>query len=521
MDILRWLIRLTFVHLPRGLFWAFAALLRSIFRANRPTFGSARWAKPSEIRQAQAFKDEGLIVGRVGRKLLRFNGDGVTLLFAKMRAGKGVGVVIPNLLEYPGSVICTDIKGENTAITRRHRQTFGPVFTLDLQDPDISNGWNPLDFIRVGTIHEVDDARMLAKLLVTPEANGEDHWDKKAFNRLTGFLVYLVNKHQDDPLRRNLTELRRLVMLGPEALQDVLQEMAEHPRETIHESANDMLRMAETDELPGVLSSMEKATELWSGDSPLAGIVGRSDFTLESFAERVATLYVIVPEEKLASYQPFLRLFSGLLLNALMRQKDHRPQTKPLVLLDEAAALGHLAPLETGMGYLAEYARLLLVFQDLGQLDAIYRRSRSFIANSACQVAFGVNDFETAEALSKRIGQITVHSHSEGRSKSPESVFAHNQQAGEAEAGRWLVDPSEILRMPKDEAVIFMQDQVAHPIRAKKVRYYEESRWKGLWDRWRDGGTVPFPSDASLPSGTAQAPGSRPEGDNAAGTRAA
>lgn len=145
MDILRWLIRLTFVHLPRGLFWAFATLFRTLLRSNRPTFGSARWARASEIRQARAFKDEGLIVGRVGRKLLRFNGDGVTLLFAKMRAGKGVGVVIPNLLEYGGSVICTDIKGENTAITRRHRQTFGPVFTLDLQDPDISNGWNPLD----------------------------------------------------------------------------------------------------------------------------------------------------------------------------------------------------------------------------------------------------------------------------------------------------------------------------------------------------------------------------------------
>lgn len=486
MDILKWIIRVTLLFVPIAVFWLLSTVYRLLIRPTPQTFGTARWATKNDISHSDAFRDTGLIVGRIGRKFLRFNGDGVTLLFAKMRAGKGVGVVIPNLLEYPGSVICTDIKGENTAITRRHRETFGSVFCLNLETPEASHGWNPLDFIRTGTIHEVDDARALSELLVTPDPQGEDHWDKKARNRLTGFLVYLVNKHHGEPYRRTLTELRRLVMLGPEDLRETLQDMAQHPRETVRETANDLIRMADTDELSGVLSSMEKATELWAGDSPLSGIVSRSDFTLESFSERTATLYVIVPEEKLAAYQPFLRLFSGLTLYAMMRQKQHRPPVKPLILLDEAAALGRLIPLEKGMGYIAEYARLLLVFQDLGQLEALYHRSRSFIANSACQIAFGVNDFETAEALSKRIGQYTVKSHSEGKSRAPESVFAHNQQAGESEAGRWLLDPSEILRMRKDEAVIFMQDEVAYPIRAKKVRYYEEKRWKGLWDRWRD-----------------------------------
>ncbi|WP_439365961.1 type IV secretory system conjugative DNA transfer family protein [Bradyrhizobium sp. DASA03005] len=32
-------------------------------------------------------------------------------LFAPMGAGKGISVVIPNLLDYRGSVVCTDIKG--------------------------------------------------------------------------------------------------------------------------------------------------------------------------------------------------------------------------------------------------------------------------------------------------------------------------------------------------------------------------------------------------------------------------
>ena len=43
------------------------------------------------------------------------------LICAPTGSGKGVGIVIPTLLTYGGSIICLDVKGENFAATSRHR----------------------------------------------------------------------------------------------------------------------------------------------------------------------------------------------------------------------------------------------------------------------------------------------------------------------------------------------------------------------------------------------------------------
>ena len=56
-----------------------------------------------------------------GRAFLGWAGDGHVLTVAPTRSGKGVGLVIPNLLHYPGSVIVIDPKGENYAVTHRYR----------------------------------------------------------------------------------------------------------------------------------------------------------------------------------------------------------------------------------------------------------------------------------------------------------------------------------------------------------------------------------------------------------------
>jgi len=107
------------------------------------------------------------------------------------------------------------------------------------------------------------------------------------------------------------------------------------------------------------------------------------------------------------------------------------------------------------------------------------------ISNSSTQVAFGVNDYDTAELLAKRIGQTTVETRSEGVSQSSGALLRHQAQEGQAETGRWLIDASEILRMEASEALVFMGRTVRAPIRAKRLLYYKDSRFAGLFDEWR------------------------------------
>ena len=92
-------------------------------RERRALHGSARWATSAEVGQAGLFGNSGIVVGKYRGKTLRFPGQQFVLLAAPTRSGKGVGVVIPNLLSYEESVCVLDIKQENFDITAGYRQS--------------------------------------------------------------------------------------------------------------------------------------------------------------------------------------------------------------------------------------------------------------------------------------------------------------------------------------------------------------------------------------------------------------
>ena len=156
------------------------------------------------------------------------------------------------------------------------------------------------------------------------------------------------------------------------------------------------------------------------------------------------------------------------------------------------------------MGYLRAYGRAILIFQDVHQLESIYSRAKSIVANSAVRVAFAVNDEATAKMLSNQLGQTTVTSRSIGISQASDAFIRHNAQAGFAEAGRPLLDPSEILRLPRDRVLVFITGSSRSAILATRLIYFKERYFRGLWDRWRGGAAhAAMPASASVAPGTA------------------
>ena len=104
-----------------------ANVMETAFGPNRETFGSAQWASLRDLKKAGALSGDGLIVGKSGNAFIRDNNpEGSVLVFAPQGSGKGVGLVIPNLLDYRGTVICTDIKGREP---RYHRASSKTVWT--------------------------------------------------------------------------------------------------------------------------------------------------------------------------------------------------------------------------------------------------------------------------------------------------------------------------------------------------------------------------------------------------------
>jgi len=438
------------------------------------THGSARFAGLADARKGKLLTGRGLILGRKHGRMLRYRGEGHLLTFAPTRSGKGVGCVVPNLLDYLGSVVVTDIKGENSDIARAYRATLGPVYELAPLGGAKANRatFNPLDFVRIATAYEVDDARLVAEMLVVPEHAQPNHWEREARTLITGLLLYI--RHHWDMLEQNLGTLRDLLMQDSEEFELLLAKMAVSHQENVARIARGFSQK-EPKERSAVISTAQGATELF--ESPeLRAVTERSSFSFESLKDEVASVFIIVPPEYLEAYRPFLRLMTGLATVAMTRNMA-KPAQPVLFILDELPALGYMRPIEEGIGYLAGYsAKLWLFVQDLDQLQKTYPKARSMIANCAVRQAFNVQDPETAKLLSDMLGTATVRMHSEGQSSPlPFNLVAGSFHSGAFEGARQLMTTGEILTMKAKEQLVFVQGFPA--FRARKIRYFD---W---WER--------------------------------------
>lgn len=505
MDLLILLLRLV-AWMAKAVFWLVKKLFKLAFNRSATArnrkggaHGSARWATRWEQLKSGALTRPGLIVGRgaFGR-LLRYTRDGLVMVFANTGAGKGIGIVVPTLLTYPGSIVVNDVKGENLAITRRHRATLGPVRVLAPLDLAHSDCFNPMDCIRRGSPMEVDDAASLARLLVRPDAS-ESHWDDKASTLIKLFVLAALH---EPPEHRTLARVRELAVSGSMTFAETIDEIAERSPSLAARDLARAVRMAAFDgegtlrnEYASVMSNVDKATECWASTTPSGVLSSMSTFRLEELLEQTTTLYICVPEEFLDHYGRWIRVMVGCILNTLTREKNTLPRHKVFLLLDEARVLGRLEPLEKQAGLLRAYCTPILIWQNMPQLEAEYGKgAEAFLATSTCRIFFGIEDNATAHYVATMIGNTTTLSTSAGVSQSNDALLQQNLQHGHSESGYWLLDPAEVQRLPTNRAIVKMRG-IPFPLRVKRIDYRKVRAWRGRWDAWRQQAALsPAPS---------------------------
>ncbi|ADU12227.1 type IV secretory system conjugative DNA transfer family protein [Asticcacaulis excentricus] len=445
------------------------------------THGSARFAEKREM-AAVTRGHEGLLIGRdrSTRKLIRYSGPAHLLTLAPKRSGKGVGTVIPNLLVQNRSVICVDPKGENTRITARARSAFGPVYILDPFGVTglPSASFNPLAALDPDSPDIAEDAALLADALVcdAPGTAGEAHWNEEAKALITGIILYIATEEFGH--RRSLATLREYLTLNVPEFADLLDRMQETDacHGLIRRAANRHRSKADR-EAAGVLSSAQRHTHFL--DSPrMTEVMIGSDFAFGDLKQSVATVYLVLPPDRLDTYARWLRLLVTQSLTELVRAK--RPLPSPvLYLLDEFASLGYLSFVERAMSLMAGYGvQLWPILQDIHQLRALYgQRAGTFLSNAGVLQVFGVNDYETSRLVSDLLGQETVVFQSTGRNMdSNKSGLSYSEH----HTGRPLLTPDEVRQMPPDTQLLFLNGQ--RPIVATRLRYYADPELRGLFD---------------------------------------
>lgn len=114
-------------------------------------------------------------------------------LIAPTRAGKGVGVIVPTLLNWESSSIITDLKGENYSLTAGYREKVLKHKILKFS-PHSQNScsYNPLAQIRLGTRFEYADTQIIADILTDPGENvAKSHWVTQATALLTCIILHV------------------------------------------------------------------------------------------------------------------------------------------------------------------------------------------------------------------------------------------------------------------------------------------------------------------------------------------
>jgi type IV secretion system protein VirD4 len=507
-----------------GLFLVTVAAAAVLRPQPRSLHGDARFARRREIAASGLLGAQGIILGRFGRRFLMLPGQQGIALAAPPRAGKGVGVVIPNLLNWPDSLIVTDVKKENWTITAGYRRSRGHIVHLfDPLSPRTAR-WNPFTYVSAQPDLRIDGVQKIADMFYSEVPGTDPFWIASARSLFLGIGLYLL---ETPSLPATIGEVRRQGMASDD------EGFAHHWKRIIEGRNSGRFPLSDEcvralydviDLAPVTASSIRKTftsrLDLWA--NPLLDrATSANDFDLRDLRKIPMSLYVGVNPDDLHRLRPLLSLFFQQaigLQTQVLPEHDPKLQCQLLLLLDEFAALGRIPVISEAASYLPGYnVRLVLIFQALSQLREVYgpHASATLLKSLAARIAFAPKDYDEAKEISEELGDSTVRARAISRPRFGQWGRRGGGQGGQvtlSEQRRPLLLPQEVKELGSEEALIFYEG--LRPIRCRKLRYYQDRRFTR---RLMPPPAQPIAPDATLRSAAKDVPVAAPEAPAAEG----
>ncbi|MBM1691630.1 type IV secretory system conjugative DNA transfer family protein [Sulfitobacter geojensis] len=331
------------------------------------------------------------------------------LTIAGAGAGKGVAVIIPNLLKWPHNALVIDPKGEAAEATAEARENMGQA--VHVLDPFASSkvpdrfraSYNPLDEINPDGLTVREDIETISDGIVMRGDASASHWDDGAQSVISGLIAFVISTMDEG--ERNLIQVRKILM-DEDRLADAMQKM-----KTMDECAGlcrESYSAIMAKEGGYFVSNAQKNTK-WLDSRGMAVALATSSFSLSDLKTEKASVFLVLPANYLGQHGRFLRLFVRCGIEAMAKKTpsgDLR-QEQCLFLLDEFFSLGYIDEISKASGLMRGYGlQLWPILQDLGQLITLYGRegSETFFANADVHQFFGNTDQLTLEQISTRLG---------------------------------------------------------------------------------------------------------------------
>lgn len=251
-------------------------------------------------------------------RLVRLSRAVHVAICAPTSAGKGAGILVPDLREDPGSKVVLDFKGELAQLTAKYRQKkFG--HRVELLDPwhVVTNNpatLNPLDFIEAASSEVIDTCRDLAEQLVVknPEAKDSVHWDESAEMWIAGATAAVVRYAKDNRSLQSVCD----VLSNPDKVKQLVELLCKS--DGMLPRIGGQLGHFQEKELASTLTSANRHLRFLS-TSAVAASTSCSSFNPADLRKGKMTVYLVIPPEHMRAQMGLLRMWVGTLMRAVVR----------------------------------------------------------------------------------------------------------------------------------------------------------------------------------------------------------
>ncbi len=468
-----------------GLIVAFVLLLLVWDRRGKSQYGEARFANEREIEAAGLRGGNGILLGKLRGRFLTTGPEAHVMLEAPTGSGKGVGIVIPNLLNWPGSVVNLDMKRENFAKTAGFRARHGQrVHLFDPLDPDrAASRYNPLAYIDRGDdVLVIDELQKIAGMLFPLPERGEAFWAEAARTAFIGVGAYVA---ATPTLPFTIGQLYRDITEGdPKTRLPALVEAraaAGTPLSAPCVTALTDFTSASDNTFSGIKQTVTTKLGLWLNPHVDAA-TSASDFDLRRLRTEPMTIYLGASPNNIDRVAPLYNLIFQQLVDLntdpTIGEFDPASQHRVLVLLDEFARLGKAPVIVSAISYVRSFGlNFLIVVQTRAQLRRLNGDdgAEELITNCDAQVVYTPGNLKDAKEISDRLGTHGLAARSKSRAL---GWFARtNNSISESQQSRALMLPQEVEVMPLTDVLIFKRGIPA--VRATKILYYKMAEFAG------------------------------------------
>ena len=452
-------------------------LIYALWARGAPLHGAARFARESEIKRQGFRSSAGIILGRKGGRFLTFGGSEHVIVEAPTRSGKGIGIVIPNLLTWQGSVVVLDVKRENYDASAGFRAHYGQaVYLFNPTDREGRTArYNPLAYIdRNNPDDVIIELQKIATMLFVAPDHGEAFWSNGARTGFAGVGAWIAET-SDEPL--TMGAIYRHLNQGD--ARGFFQKELNNPSLKLSIGCRTALADfagGSDNSFADVKKTITNVLGLWL--NPLVdAATSASDFDLRQLRKKPISIYLGVSPDELDRIAPLYNLLFQQLIDLNVRELPGEATPIPvLVILDEFARLGRASVIASAFSYVAGYGiRLLPVIQSRSQLRGVYGEhvADEIVANCGVEVAFTPKELRVANDLSERIGYVGQDSVT--KSLTINGLLA-NRSKSISEQRRALMLPQELMQFSAYKLILLRGG--IPPIIGSKIAYFSSRFFK-------------------------------------------